>query len=160
MAAPRPNPVQSNSPDPAAPYPAAIDTPVRYLLLVAIASGLGWGVWRLVSSGAAAPAAGFAVAFATLIIWLGLMTPGDPAQGRFGRIAVPGVARLAGELVVLGLAALAIWKAGSRAAAETLLTVAGLHYALTWERVAWLLGRDARTRRRERRDTERAGSGG
>jgi len=64
--------------------------------------------------------------------------PGDLPRG-VSRFPVPGPARLAIELAVLGLAAYGIWAAGSRAAGETLLTFGLIHYGLSWERVRWLL---------------------
>ncbi len=90
-----------------------------------------------------ASAAGLLAGIATIAFWLIFETPGDPGGGWLGQVAVPGPVRLTGELVLLGLAATAIWLGGSRAASETLLTVAGLHLFLSWERAAWLCGRRA-----------------
>jgi hypothetical protein len=50
-----------------------------------------------------------------------------------------GRARFAAELVIIGIAAAAVWTAGSRAASETLLTAFAIHYALTWDRVMRLI---------------------
>ena len=77
---------------------------------------------------------GLLAGIATIAVWLIFETPGDPGGGWLGQVAIPGPARLLGELGLLGLAATAIWLGGSRAASETLLTVAGLHLFLSWER--------------------------
>jgi hypothetical protein len=53
---------------------------------------------------------------------------------------VPGLARIAIEWTILALAVFGIWTAWSRAAGETLLTAGVIHYALSWERLRWLLG--------------------
>jgi hypothetical protein len=132
---------------PAAPRPApppvsrVIDRLIRALLGLAVATGLAWGLWMLGGGGAGAGVMGSFAGVATIAVWLVFETPGDPGRGWFGRVAVPGLLRLVGELALLGLAATAIWLGGSRAASETLLTVAGLHIFLSWERVAWLCGR-------------------
>lgn len=124
-----------------APRPARIDGAVRAILLVSIAGGLGWGIWRTLSGGSGGLVLGAAAAAATIVVWILVAAHGEPATSRLATWAVPGPLRLLIETGLIGLAAAAIWKGGSRAAAETLLTVAALHYALTWERVAWLLGR-------------------
>ena len=41
-------------------------------------------------------------------------------------------------LTLIGIAAYGVWTSGSRAVAETMLTVFALHYAVTWPRTAWL----------------------
>ena len=127
----------------ASPSPRLIDRLIRAILGVTIAAGVAWGLWRLIGGGTVAGTAGLLAGVATIAVWLTFETPGDPGGGWFGRIAIPGPARLLGELALLGLAATAIWLGGSRAASETLLTVAGLHLFLSWERAAWLCGRRA-----------------
>ena len=125
----------------ASPPSRLVDRLIRASLGVASAAGVAWGLWRLVGDGAVAGAVGLLAGIATIAVWLLVETPGDPGGGWLGRIAIPGPARLLGELMLLGLAATAIWLGGSRAAAETLLTVAGLQGLLSWERAAWLCGR-------------------
>jgi|SRR5215203_6085681 len=121
-----------------------IDRLIRAFLGATIAVGVAWGLWRLLGGGAVASAVGLLAGIATIAVWLIFETPGDPGGGWLGQVSIPGPARLLGELALLGLAAAAIWLGGSRAASETLLTVAGLHLFLSWERAAWLSGRRAR----------------
>lgn len=125
----------------AAPAPRLADRLIRAALGLAIAAGVAWGLWRLAGDSAAASVTGMLAGVATIAVWLIFETPGDPGGGWLGQVAVPGPVRLLGELVLLGLAAAAIWNGGSRAASETLLTVAGLHVFLSWERGAWLFCR-------------------
>lgn len=127
----------------APPRSRLVDRLIRTLLGIAAAAGVAWGLWRLGGGGVSAGGAGLLAGVATIALWLIVETPGDPGRGWLGRVAVPGPARLAVELALLGLGATAIWLGGSRAASETLLTVAGLHLFLSWERVAWLCGRRA-----------------
>ncbi len=128
------------------PAPAAIELLVPIVLGLVLSVGLGWGVWRLAPGSAMGMVGGFVVALATLGAWLLIATPGDPVGSRFVVWLVPGPVRILGEITFFCVAAAVIWKAGSRAAAESLLTVAALHYALTWERIRWLLRRSTRTR--------------
>jgi len=71
--------------------------------------------------------------------WVTFAVLGDPSRSGRAPVPVPGVARLGLEWALFGLAAYGLWSTGSRAAAETLLTAAALHYALAWDRLVWLL---------------------
>ena len=127
----------------ASPAPRLVDRVIRAGLGLAIAAGAGWGLWRLAGGSVVAGVAGVRAGVATIAIWLAFETPGDPGGGWVGLVAIPGPVRLLGELALLGMAATTIWLGGSRAASETLLTVAGLQGFLSWERAAWLCGRRA-----------------
>jgi LPXTG-motif cell wall-anchored protein len=96
------------------------------LLLGLMASIAYWG-WQ---TGSDATRWMLAIGGACVIgaLWLALRWIGA-VSGRFCLIA---------ELAVVGIAATAVWTAGSRAASETLLTAFGVHYALTWERLSRL----------------------
>jgi hypothetical protein len=72
------------------------------------------------------------------LLWGIFGTSGDGTRGD-PVIETPGQIRLALELALFGLAAYGYWIVWSRAAAETLLTAAVLHYLVTWERNWWLL---------------------
>ncbi len=120
-----------------------IDRLIRAFLGATVAAGVAWGLWRLLAGGAVASAVGLLAGIATIAVWLIFETPDDPGGGWLGLVAIPGPVRVLGELALLGLAATVIWLGGSRAASETLLTVAGLHLFLSWERAVWLLGRRA-----------------
>ena len=82
-------------------------------------------------------------------------TPGDPARGR-SPIAVAGTLRILIECTLVGLATVCLWTAWSRAAAETMLTAFVLNYALTWERIAWLMRADSHGRVTRSEDVPRS----
>ena len=75
-------------------------------------------------------------------VWGIFRTPGDPSSGA-GVIATRGPIRLALELGIFALAILALLNAHANSRAETVAIVLGvgvvIHYALSWDRVAWLL---------------------
>jgi hypothetical protein len=79
---------------------------------------------------------------AAIAIWGIFRTPDDDSSGP-GLVATPGPARLALELAFFALAVLALYTAHANDRAEwlALLLAAGvvLHYALSWDRVRWLL---------------------
>ena len=112
---------------------------VRLLVELATLAGLGWCGWRLGHGGTSGIALGLVFVAATAALRGALGTPDDPARLARPVVPVPGRVRLALELVIIGLAAWAIWFAVSRAASETFMTVAGVLYAVTWDRQLWLL---------------------
>src|SRR5215204_4866986 len=108
---------------------------IRFALEIALLVGLGY--WRYSLSDTTL------VRLLAAIAWSVFRTPGDNSAGKEGIVPVPGWVRLLLELGLLLLAAYVTWSAGSRVAAETLLTFTALHYLLTWQRIRWLLtGRD------------------
>lgn len=112
---------------------------VRFLLELALLGALGvWG-WRLGDGGAAGGALALLVPLIAAVLWGVFSVPNEPSRHPRAIVAVPGIVRLALEWALFGLAAYGLWSTGSRAAAETLLTVTGLHYALSWERIGWLV---------------------
>ncbi len=119
---------QSNGP----PSRPVVELVYRFALELALLASLGYWGWHLGGSG-------------PLRIFLALLLPAAGAMlwGLFvsprARVAAPGLLRLTVEVTLFGLAAYGVWTSGSRAAAETLLTAVGLHYALGWDRIAWLL---------------------
>jgi hypothetical protein len=68
--------------------------------------------------------------------WALLRTPGD---GPDATIAIPGIARLALELVVLGGAAFLLWRAGQPLAAGGFAVLIVIDYALQYDRVGRLI---------------------
>ncbi len=130
------------APDPQPPPPRpAIDVVYRLALVGSVLGGFGWWGWRLGGGnvGGAALAAAFAIGAG--VAWGIPAVPGDPSRRSRVVVPVPGLVRLGLEGVLVGLAAYGVWTSGGRAAAETLLTAAGFHYLLNWERVRWLLRR-------------------
>ena len=98
--------------------------------MLAGAGMVGWHIWRY--AGAAL------VVLGACLLWGVFGTSGDGSRGR-PVIETPGAMRLALEIALFGLAAYGYWTVWSRAAAETFLTVAVLHYLIMWERAWWLL---------------------
>lgn len=115
---------------------SALHLAIRFALELATLAAYGWWGWRLGDGGFTGMVLAILLPVLGGSAWAVFRTPGDGA----GRALMPvsGPVRLVIELALVGIAAYGVWTAGSRAAAETLLTAWGLHYAVTWEYVRWL----------------------
>ena len=114
----------------------------RFLLEVLALSALafwgwawgGWIKWPLAVG----------IVLGAMAIWGIFRTPEDRASGP-GVIPTPGPLRLAIELGFFGLAVLALFTAYANDRADQLAVVLAvavvIHYALSWDRVRWLVGR-------------------
>ncbi len=71
--------------------------------------------------------------------WGVFAVPNDPSRGGSPVIAVPGLARLAIELAVFGFATWAIADLGNDPLALSFGGATTLHYAISYDRVLWLL---------------------
>ena len=111
----------------------------RLLLELGLVAAFWWWGWRWAGEGTLGLMLGVLFMLAAMFAWGLFATPNDPARGGNGRVAVPGWTRLLIECTLFSLAAYGLWTIGSRAAAETLLTAAAVHFAFTWERLRWLL---------------------
>lgn len=108
--------------------------------LVAVAVA-GWQLFDGVGQWLAA--AGLPALMATVWGTFGLAE--DPSRGGSPAIEVPGVVRLMLELTFFGAGFWALWSisAGGVAVVFGILVIA--HYAVSWDRLAWLLGSGQRT---------------
>lgn len=111
---------------------------LRFLLEIAALVAIGYwgfdqhgGIWRFVI------AIGGPVLAA--VLWGTFAVPGDPSRSGSAPVPVPGVLRLALELSLFAFAAWALQDAGSTLLAGLLAGITIVHYALSYDRVAWLL---------------------
>ncbi|MBO6718704.1 MAG: YrdB family protein [Rhizobiaceae bacterium] len=113
---------------------------LRFMLELAALAGLGVAGWRTVP----APwnwLAVIALPLGAAALWGVFNVPDDPSRSGAAPVPVPGLLRLLIEFVVLfgGVAAFAL--AEYRTAAIVLAVLIAAHYALSWDRIAWLLAR-------------------
>ena len=73
------------------------------------------------------------------ILWATFAVPDDPSRSGKAPIPVPGIIRLALELALFAFAAWALYDAGNSLLALILAAVVVVHYALSYDRIAWLL---------------------
>jgi hypothetical protein len=109
------------------------------LELVALGA-LGWlgfqrgpGPWRWVLAAA--------LPIVAITLWGVFNVPGDPSRGGGAPVVVPGWLRLGVEALVLGGAAAALLLLEHRLSATIFVTLTLLHYALSLDRLRWLIER-------------------
>ena len=113
---------------------------LRFLLELAAVAGFAVAGWRL----APAPwhwVAAIALPMAAITLWGTFAVPGDPSRSGGAPVPVPGLIRLVLELIILFGGALAFALSGYREAGIALAVLTALHYAISVQRIIWLIGR-------------------
>lgn len=82
---------------------------------------------------------GFGLPIFFAILWGAFAVPNDPSRSGKTVIAVRGAVRLVLEIAFFGLAIVLLFSAGSTLAAVLLAVFVMIHYALSWDRLQWLL---------------------
>ena len=112
-----------------------VNLALRFLLeLAAWASMAYWG-WTQ-HQGAPRFVWGIGLPLAAMAVWGIFRVPGDPGDAP---VPVPGVLRLALELAELGLAVGLLIAAGRLVLGIGLGAIVLLHYAVSYDRIRWLL---------------------
>jgi hypothetical protein len=106
---------------------------VRFVLELALLVSFGYWGWKTARGGIGGALLAVLAIAAPAVLWGMFRAPDDPSGGK-PIFAIPGWARLALELILIGAGVVALWTSWSRAAAETMLTLFVLHNALIWER--------------------------
>lgn len=111
---------------------------LRFLLEIAALVAIGYwgfsqhaGVWRFLI-GVGGPVIAAAV-------WATFAVPDDPSRSGRAPVPVPGVLRLVLELCLFGFAVWAFHDAGNLLLALIMASITIIHYALSYDRVAWLI---------------------
>jgi hypothetical protein len=115
-----------------------INLAVRFLLELAALAALGYWGWTL-HEGLLRVVLAIGLPLGAAVLWGTLAVPGDPSRSGRAPVPVPGIVRLALELILFGLAAWALYDAGQPALGTILAAVVVLHYAVSHDRMAWLL---------------------
>lgn len=111
---------------------------LRFLLEVAALVAIGyWGFSQ--HAGILRFIIGLGGPLLAAVLWGTFAVPDDPSRSGKAPVPVPGVLRLALELTLFGVAAWALYDAGSPVIALLLAVLTAVHYALSYDRVAWLI---------------------
>ena len=110
----------------------------RFLLELCALAATGYWGWRT-GVGAWRFALALGVPLLLAVAWGVFAVPGDPSRSGDAPVPVPGIARLVLELAILGFAAWALYAAGQPVLGLVLAIGVVAHYALSYDRVAWLL---------------------
>jgi hypothetical protein len=79
------------------------------------------------------------VPLAAVVIWGVFAVPGDPSRGGQGLVPVSGWIRLAIEAAVFGFGVWALHDLNQNGWAIALGSATALHYAISWDRIRWLI---------------------
>jgi hypothetical protein len=116
---------------------------LRFLLEIGALVAIGYwgfsehtGIWRFLL--------GIGLPIIAAIAWGAFAVPGDPSRSGKAPVPVPGVLRLVLELSLFGLAAWALHSAGRPVFALILAGLTVFHYAISYDRAAWLFRQKGR----------------
>jgi len=118
-----------------------INLALRFLLELCALAAVGSFGWLRFDSWL--PKWGLTVVLPLLFmaLWGTFAVPDDPSRGGGAPIPVPGAVRLGLELVLFGGASLALQANGHLRLAVVFAAVVAVHYAVSWDRIVWLLAR-------------------
>jgi hypothetical protein len=113
---------------------------VRFLLELAALSSMGvWG-WRA-GTGWLRFVLAALIPMTAAVLWGVFAVPDDPSRSGAAPVAVPGLVRLALEAAVFGFGSWALKDSGFTRTSLALGVVIVVHYAISYDRIAWLLDR-------------------
>jgi len=112
----------------------------RFVLELAALVGLAIGGYA-VGSGAFGWILAIGLPILAASAWATFNVPGDASRSGEAPVPVPGIVRLLVELDVFGVAVILSWFAAPAFAVALAVGVV-LHYALSVDRIKWLLARD------------------
>ncbi|MEW6253952.1 MAG: DUF2568 domain-containing protein [Planctomycetota bacterium] len=118
---------------------------LRFALELAALAALS--VWALARfDGAASIALAVLLPLVAATLWATFRVPGDASASGRAPVPVPGIVRLLLEVALFALGVLALVAAAYTAAGTGLGIAVAVHYALSYDRIIWLLRGDARRR--------------
>jgi hypothetical protein len=115
-----------------------VNLAVRFLLEIAALVAIGYWGWSQ-HDGLLRFVLAIGGPLIAAILWGTFAVPGDPSRSGKAPVPVPGLARLVLELAIFAFAAWALYDAGQPVLALILSVIVVIHYALSYDRVAWLL---------------------
>jgi hypothetical protein len=117
-----------------------VNLAVRFLLeLAALAAMAYWG-WSQ-HTGPLRFVFAIGVPLLAAILWFVFAVPQDPSRSGKAPVPVPGIVRLVLELAIFGFAAWALYDSAKPTLGLILAIVAIIHYAVSFDRLAWLVRR-------------------
>ena len=112
---------------------------VRFLLEVTVLLATGiWG-WKLTNHGLKF-VLGFGIPILLAVIWGLFAVPEDPSRSGAAPIVVSGWFRLLIELLIFSFGAWCIYNLGYSKISLVITLILVIHYAVSHDRVIWLLG--------------------
>jgi hypothetical protein len=115
-----------------------VNLALRFVLEMTALAAMGeWGWHR--AAGPWRYLLALALPVVAMSLWGVFAVPQDPSRSGNAPVPVPGAARLVLEAGFFGFATWALFSSGHRVAALVFGAVVLVHYALSFDRIAWLL---------------------
>jgi hypothetical protein len=115
-----------------------INLALRFLLEIAALVAIGYWGWSQ-NDGLLRFVLVIGAPLIAAILWGTFAVPDDPSRSGKAPVPVPGIVRLVLELAIFAFAAWALYDTGNVVLSLILATVVVIHYALSYDRIAWLL---------------------
>ena len=113
---------------------------LRFLLeLAALAAMASYG-WQLTDNGPLRLLAALSIPLIAAAAWGVFAVPGDRSRSGNAPVPIAGFVRLFLELAFFGFAAWSLYASGALAMGSVFAALVILHYAVSYERIRWLLG--------------------
>lgn len=111
---------------------------LRFILEMATLVAVGVAGWQQFD-GVAGWLAAIGLPVAMAAVWGTFAVPDDPSRGGSAPVPVPGAVRLLVEGLFFAGGVVALWSIGSTTLALVFAAVVAVHYALSWDRIVWLV---------------------
>jgi hypothetical protein len=111
---------------------------MRFILEIAALIAIGYGGWHA-SEGVLRYLLAIGLPLFAAYLWGAFRTPNEPHHPTHPTRAIPGWGRLLLEALVFGGGAWGLFSAGATTLGLLFMIVTVLHYALSYDRVLWLL---------------------
>jgi len=116
-----------------------INLALRFLLELAALAAYGYFGWQ-VASGPVRFLLALGLPVLAGVLWGLFAVPGDHVRSGKAPVLVPGIARLALEVVIFAGAVLALYAAGAHLAAFIFGAALLVQHLAAYDRIAWLIG--------------------
>ena len=112
----------------------------RFLLELSALFSMGFWGWRS-GTGSSRFVLAALIPVTAAVLWGVFTVPDDPSRSGAAPVAVPGLMRLALEATVFGVGVWALKDTGFTRTSFALGMMVVVHYAISYDRIAWLLDR-------------------
>lgn len=116
-----------------------INLAIRFILELCALFAMGMWGWRL-SDGWPRFLLALVIPVVAAAAWGTFAVPDDPSRSGGAPIPVSGTVRLLLEVAIFGVGAWALWAVGYPQWGASFAIVVILHYAISYDRIVWLLG--------------------
>ena len=111
---------------------------VRFLLEMVALAARGWWGWHQ-GKGALQFVLALGIPVLAAVLWGTFAVPDDPSRSGAAPVQVPGIVRLVLELAIFCAATWALFATGLTAGGWILGLVVIVHYAVSYDRILWLI---------------------